>query len=444
MEMDSLFDLLSERLSQMDIEKIYEEGIWDYYLTDSNYDLPNYGFKIHVSATVENVLDIAEIIFPISIDNNVRFKFIKSITHLGFLNMGNYGYSQIGKMCTIYPETIDDLLYLLEVFYKRTKRFASVAIPSDFPYMCSSVVYYRYGELKSEKEDDSTGFVDFRKKVMPYNIDIPIMDYYIQRLENISEKYIPLKCIRARGKSSVYLAIDAIKKNICIIKKGNFLGEINLDGEDGLDKVYNEYIVLEKLEELKIFPKVYDAFYKDNSLFIVEEFIEGDSLTDILLDKDGQKINSELLLIILEYIKSIHSKGYIINDLSPDNIIVCKNKCIRFIDAEESITEEKYTDIMNFVGTPGFFKSKYSYRDKDLYSFICICYFLFNRTDYIKLREETKKDFIEKIDKNPCFLENITIDVADLLYMKEDDFFVNSYETKINMLENIIQNIDDR
>ncbi|MCS4487553.1 class III lanthionine synthetase LanKC N-terminal domain-containing protein [Streptococcus sciuri] len=439
MEMDSLFEVLSEKLPQMKNSKFDEEGIWTYYLPEHYYDLPNYGFKIHISATLENVLDIAELIFPVLIDKNIRFKFIKSITHLGFLNMGNYGYSQIGKMCTIYPQNIGDLLSLLDICYKKTKKFASVSIPSDFPYMCSSVVYYRYGELKLDKDGDDTGFIDFRKKVIPDTVEIPIADYYIPRLENVAEKYLPLKCLRVRGKSSVYLAIDVSNRNMCVVKKGNFLGEISLSGEDGLDKVYNEYKVLKSLEGLRIFPIVYDVFYKADSLFIVEEYIEGNSLTDIFLSKVNKKISSVILSRILEYVKKIHKQGYIINDLSPDNIIVDKNNYIRFIDGEYPVKEGEYTDIMNLVGTPGFTKAKYSHRDKDLYSFICICYFAFHSTHYSELREETKEDFIEKIDENPRFLEDIAINIDEILGMKEKDFFTNSYETKLKILENIIQ-----
>ncbi|QHW37696.1 hypothetical protein GZH82_10275 [Staphylococcus ursi] len=441
MEKGSLFELLNEKITQMKPEDFYEEGIWCHYLPISSYEVPNYGFKIHVSATLENVVDIAELIFPILINKNVRFKFIKSISHLGFLNMGNYGYSQIGKMCTIYPRDTNDLLYLLDLCYKKTKKFTSINIPSDFPYMCSNIVYYRYGELKIDKENDDTGFIDLRKKVIPDNVSISILDYYIPRLSDISEKYMPLKCLRVRGKSSVYLAIDSTRKSLCVMKKGNFLGEINLNGEDGLDRVYNEYLVLKELNHLNIFPTIYDVFYIDKSLFIVEEFIEGETLTDIFLNGDLQVKGSALLLGILEYLKIIHLHGYIINDLSPDNIVIDKSGNVRFIDAEYTVSERKYTEIMNLVGTPGFSKLEYSLKDKDLYSFICICYFFFNRKHYEDFRNETKENFIEKIDKNPRFLENISIRIDDILGMKEEEFFENSYENKIKLLENILKNI---
>ncbi|MGF3113074.1 protein kinase domain-containing protein [Facklamia sp. P9177] len=438
MEKDSLFDLLSGKVTEMKPEMIYEEGIWSHYLPSIGYELPNYGFKIHISATLENVIDIAEIIFPILIDKNIKFKFIKSITHLGFLNMGNYGYSQMGKMCTIYPKDIKDLLSLLDICYKKTKKFASIAIPSDFPYMCSSVVYYRYGELKTEKDDNDIEFVDLRKKFIPDNIEIPIDDYYIPRLETVAKKYMPLKCLRVRGKSSVYLAIDIDKNSMCIIKRGNFLGEINLDGEDGLDKVYNEYVILKELKKLKLFPDLYDVFYKDKSLFIVEEFIEGEILTNIFLNKEIQNINKIILMDILKALKQVHLEGYLLNDLSPDNIMINQNRFARFIDGEYSVHEEKYTNVMNLVGTPGFSKSKYSLKDKDLYSFICICYFFFNRKHYSDLREETKEDFIKKVDENPRFLENVHVDLSSLLGMYEEEFFEKSYETKIEILEQII------
>lgn len=195
-----------------------------------------------------------------------------------------------------------------------------------------------------------------------------------------------------------------------------------------------------RCKNLKLFLCLYDVFYKDKSLFIVEEFIEGETLTDIFFNKEIQNINKVILMDILNSLKQVHREGYLLNDLSPDNIMIKENRFARFIDGEYSIHEERYTDVMDSVGTPGFFKAKYSLKNKGLYSFICICYFFFNRKNYLDFREEIKKDFIKKIDENPSFLKNLHIDVSDLLGMDEEKFFEKSYETKIEILEQMIKN----
>lgn len=62
-------------------------------------------------------------------------------------NAGIYGYSQVGKFITIYPNSDDELnrlLVELEMLFKGVK---GIPIPSDFKFQLSDVVYYRYGEF---------------------------------------------------------------------------------------------------------------------------------------------------------------------------------------------------------------------------------------------------------------------------------------------------------
>lgn len=177
--------------------------------------------------------------------------------------------------------------------------------------------------------------------------------------------------------------------NICTLED-NEIVKVNVEEVVFLEWLSKNLLLIQTKHNLLTY---YDVFYIDKSLFIVEEFIEGETLTDIFLNGDLQVKGSALLLGILEYLKIIHLHGYIINDLSPDNIVIDKSGNVRFIDAEYTVSERKYTEIMNLVGTPGFSKLEYSLKDKDLYSFICICYFFFSRKHYEYFRNERRRIF---------------------------------------------------
>jgi len=81
----------------------------------------------------------------------------------------------------------------------------------------------------------------------------------------------------------------------------------------------------EKLDELKHeqIPTVYDYFSQGNSLYLVQEFIEGETLLQEY-QREGrfseQKIK-EILQQLLPVLVYLHSKGLIHRDIKPDNLM---------------------------------------------------------------------------------------------------------------------------
>lgn len=435
MAKDLIFDELDYQAKKHN-KYIDENGIWQYFYPNASYVLGKYGFKIHISGTICNAKEILNVVLPILFDVDVLFKICKTFSDLSLLNTGYYGNSQIGKLCTIYPRTEEELIQLLDILYKKTKIYNSIEIPSDFRYKNSSIVYYRYGELDLNTGMDplKIDFVDQRQKMIPDYINVPILDFYIQRRNKIN-LYHPIKCFRARGKSTVHLAVEKSRKDFCVIKRGYYLGEINLNSEDGMDKVNNEYNILSALSEENIFPKIYDIFYSENSLFLIEEFVKGKVLSELLCEVNHSL--KEEFFIILEYIRLLHGKGYIINDLSPDNIIIdLEDNCVRFIDAEQVCLMGEFKEHMKIMGTPGFTCGEYSVEDKDIYSFLCIIFCCKNRDYYIN-RQNASVNFNELYDNS--LLEKHRIKELDaLLGESERDFFKRDYQQKIKILEKLV------
>lgn len=71
------------------------------------------------------------------------------------LNKGDYGYTQIGKTVTIYPENVFEFKKIIFELYLMTKYIRSINIPSDFSFLNSEVIYYRFGELNTLDGDKS-------------------------------------------------------------------------------------------------------------------------------------------------------------------------------------------------------------------------------------------------------------------------------------------------
>src|SRR5215472_11043444 len=80
-------------------------SIWRFSRKRNRND-PSQGWKLHVSATIISACSIFRLIAPYLKQRNASFKGSKSLKELGKLNVGIfYGFSQVGKFVTIYPES---------------------------------------------------------------------------------------------------------------------------------------------------------------------------------------------------------------------------------------------------------------------------------------------------------------------------------------------------
>ena len=118
----------------------------------------------------------------------------------------------------------------------------------------------------------------------------------------------------------VQLAYDKAGKQICIIKQRQ-LSSINLYYK--LKEIKNKYV-----------PEIYRLMKFDGTLFVVEEYIDGRTLADILkYDTDiSENLATDILRQICECLKNLHAENIIHRDIKPSNIMLTKNGNIKFID----------------------------------------------------------------------------------------------------------------
>ncbi len=93
---------------------------------------------------------------------------------------------------------------------------------------------------------------------------------------------------------------------------------------------------------------VYDTFEDNNTAYIVMEYLDGMTLKQYLQQNGGtlqQDFALSVLQGILQGIKSVHMKGIIHRDISPDNIYVLKDARIKILDfgAARFTAKEEWT-----------------------------------------------------------------------------------------------------
>ncbi|MCS4485762.1 class III lanthionine synthetase LanKC N-terminal domain-containing protein [Staphylococcus americanisciuri] len=387
----------------MDIE---QNNHWSYCSFFDQKKMKNHGFKIHISGSINNAHILLNISLPYLVKSKLNFKVVSSLNKLELQNSGIYGQSQIGKLITIYPEDNKILNKTLFDLHLITKGYNSPLIPSDFQYRNSGVVYYRYGLFISNESNTiqlSNGklFKDTRERIVPPDFQSLIFDYQVPRYSILPKHLIILEVLSVRGKGSTYKVFDLKDKKIKIMKEGKPLGEIEDSGIDGTDRVIWEAFILSKLNCLTHVPSLHDYFYIGNHFYIIEDFIEGSTLENYCLQSDFNRLEILSIMIqITEKVNSIHKMGFIINDLSMGNIIIDLSQNIHIIDLEFSFSQDIECPPFMNVGTPGFFNEnrKSTYIKDDIYSLVCIYYYLLLPSEYSKLTES-----IEDLQKNQIY-----------------------------------------
>ena len=149
-------------------------------------------------------------------------------------------------------------------------------------------------------------------------------------------------------------------------------------------------------------PKLYERFNIGNFHYIVMEFVEGISLTDVVRSAHGKLKESELqyyIFQLLDVLNYIHSKKIIHRDLKPDNILVRNDKSISLIDfgiSKQFIvgqgTRHLARAASHHYSSPEQYKAGSGSTDfsSDIYSFGAILYFM-----------TTGLDPVDALSRNP-------------------------------------------
>jgi hypothetical protein len=364
----------------------------------SNYEsenwelLPEFGYKIHISATTSNFERILQNFFKYSASHpDVLFKVVSDVDKLNKQNMGFFGLSQVGKFITIYPKSDAELLTLLielELIYKFDR---SIRVPSDKRFLNSEVVYYRYGEFKfsSSHNDKRTNNELFYDK------------FTFTKYSQLPDHYAVVDIIQKSGNNGVYSVLDTSLKRIKILKESVPFGAISKNNVDSINRKIDEFFILKEIDEAFV-PKVVDIFWLENSLCMVMDNVVGTKMGDIVISsmKFGER-----MVIFLDLVKKVaimHQKyDIVINDISMNNVIVDSENKVNIIDFEMSHWSRSIYDSEE-IGTMGFYDREYQGVDfsQDIFSLGKILFYLLAPEQYAKdiLKKPTSdiSDFVER------------------------------------------------
>jgi serine/threonine protein kinase len=386
---------------------IHQQDVWT-MLAAPDAALPPQGWKIHVSATLGNANDLLDAVWSYCVPRGISFKFLANLTTLLLRNAKYADRPGSGKFITIYPVVSDVLETTLD------ELDAGLA-GADGPYILSDVrwnagpLYVRYGgfaerycrvggELALAVAEPSGQLVPDKRGsgfYLPDWVEVPefLKKCIADRMNPDTPHDFPFKIERALHHSNgggVYLATDTRTGDRVVLKEARPHAGLDAHGHDAIRRLDREREFLEKLNGSGVTPDLYGTFTCWEHQFLVEEYIEGETLAqayvarfplihpDVTDEQIAEYAQWTVSVIdkIEDSIQVLHRTGIVFGDLHPHNILVRPDGEVRFIDIE--LASHAADGMPSALGAPGYAAPDgRGGVDADLYALACLRFGLF-------------------------------------------------------------------
>ena len=189
----------------------------------------------------------------------------------------------------------------------------------------------------------------------------------------LNNKYIIGKVLGFGGFGITYIAYDKVLEQRVAIKEympGEFStrmpeqktvtvfsGDREEQFKEGLIKIEEEAKRLSKFSSVPNIVHIFDCFQANNTVYIVMEYLDGESLKD-KLNREGKMPVQDAYGIVIKVIsamKIVHREGIIHRDIAPDNIFILKNGDIKVIDfGAARYATTKHSKSLSVIIKPGY------------------------------------------------------------------------------------------
>ncbi|KAB8319807.1 protein kinase [Tolypothrix campylonemoides VB511288] len=220
----------------------------------------------------------------------------------------------------------------------------------------------------------------------------------------LKDRYRAIKLIGQGGFGKTFLAVDEDKpsKPPCVIKQFCPEAQGTNNTQKAAELFEREALRLDELGKHNQIPELFAHFTQDNRQYLVQEFIDGQNLAEILAEQgafnEGQiqdLLNS--LLPVLEY---IHNQSVIHRDIKPENIIHRNDGQLVLVDfgAAKYVTASSELQPGTNIGSPEFVAPEQvmgkAIFASDLYSLGITCIYLLTQVSPLNLFDISEYDWV--------------------------------------------------
>jgi Protein kinase domain len=346
--------------------------------------IPPQGWKIHVSACLDNADEIVTAVWQYCVPREVSFKFLGGRLAVLMRNAKYAPRGSSGKVVTIYPQDEAACERILAELDAILGGAPGPYILSDLRYGAGPL-HVRYGgfierychgsrgEMVPAIEDPAGELVpDTRSPVftVPPWVQMPgFLAPHLAARNSMTIAGLPYDVEQALHFSNgggVYAAVDKRTGERVILKEARPHAGLAADGSDAVARLRREHDILLRLSGLGLAPEVRGYFEIGEHHFLAEEFIEGQPLNSCYADRyplttaepDPAKVAAyttwalQICAAVERAADVLHEQGVIFNDLHMFNIMIRPDDTVALIDFEAAshVSEGR----RRTVGNPGF------------------------------------------------------------------------------------------
>ncbi|MGW7076012.1 class III lanthionine synthetase LanKC [Streptomyces sp. NPDC054866] len=332
---------------------------------------PQQGWKIHVSATLQNADRIAAAVRDYCVPRAVPFKFIAG-RHLLHLRNSKYaGRDGSGKFATIYPADEQQLHVVLRELGRSLEGCEGPYILTDLRWQ-EGPLYVRYGAFTrrmcvNERGSLVPAIEDDQGRLVPDSRDPafrvpewvtlpPFLESQLTARNNTTVTDLPYRMEKALHFSNgggVYVGTDTRDGHKVVLKEGRPYAGLASDGADAVARLERERDALQKLTGLGVAPEVRDWFELGGHRFLVMDFLEGSTLNSFFADRHPLLVSEpdddaiaaytawalRIHRAVEEAVAAVHERGVVFNDLHMFNIMVSPDEqSVSLLDFEAATT----------------------------------------------------------------------------------------------------------
>lgn len=361
------------------------QGVWTHVHPRSATAVRN-GWKLHVSALPENAAAVLQRVVATLRDDPAAFKFASDTRVLNLLTTRNWQRAGGGKFITIYPGGEEQFRRLGRALAAATAEFDGPYILTDRRVPGSRVVFYRYGEHLAGDAVDAGGERVARMEGPSGQTAVDDRSAYYQLPEWVADPYgaRPVRVLDAAGETvtlngryrvrsalkytnlgGVYRATDLERDEPVVVRERRpHYGRVSATA-DGVTLLHNEAGILRRMDGTGLTARFVETFQVWEHHYLAMEEVEGISLREFAA---GQYLRRRALasprrlfwtfrgmvLQLLAGLEEFHRRGIILRDLTPENVLVRRDRSVCFIDLEFAWERGGGVPAAAHVQTPGF------------------------------------------------------------------------------------------
>ncbi|OON80595.1 class III lanthionine synthetase LanKC [Streptomyces tsukubensis] len=336
--------------------------------------LPAQGWKIHVSATLDNADAVLSRVMEYCVERRIPFKCVPNRRLLLLRNAKYADRAASGKFLTVYPADDDRCRVTAEELDELLGGEPGPYILSDLRWNAGPV-HLRYGSFASRFCLDERGELcpavenpqgrlvpDPRGPVFEIPEWVAPPDFLAPHLRARSQvglgdvPYTVERALHFSNGGGVYAGRVTATGEKVVLKEGRPYAGLAADGADAVTRLGRERATLERLAGLDCVPRLHGTFVLGDHHFLVEEFVPGTTLNTVFArrfplaeaDVDAGRLTEHvawaqrMYTLVERAVHAVHARGIAIGDLHLSNVMVSEDESsVVLLDFEAAFPAEE-------------------------------------------------------------------------------------------------------